>query len=148
MPGWPFFEVQEGRVVPALHEAGTNQDGVVLADLDAVLAGDGLGYFGGDGEVVGQDVDALGAGDVEQHAAAHDGGHALDAVLGHAAAAGLDLGRFEAAAHDSVAGKVGKRVEMSTGVAAHDDQLVGRAKATRAHGVAVTPLQSKDVGRM
>ena len=114
-----------------------------------MLPGDGLGDVGGDGEVAGQDVDALGAGHVQQNAAAHNGGHAFNAVLGHSAAAGLwTLGRFEPAAHNSIAREVGKRVEMRAGVAAHDDQLVGRAEASRAHGVAVAPLQGEHVGRM
>ena len=130
------------------HPSRTHQDAIAGADFHALGLGHGLQGLGIGPEPWRQNVHALRAGHVEQHAAPNHRCDGIDAPFLHAPPALLIAAGVDSPAQLPVLGHVRQRVDVRAGVAAHDDQLVRRAVAAGPEGVAMAPLQGEDVWRM
>ena len=121
---------------------GPDQDDVALADLDARGAGQVVGR---DRVIVGQ---RLGAGDVQQHAAAEDRRDRVDRMPLQAAGVRLRVRRLFAAVELAAAREMAERVDMRAHVTAHRDRVGRRAVAGRSDVFAVLFHQAVQERRM
>ena len=97
-------------LVPQLAPAGVDDDGVARLERQVLLLDGSFEVGDGDLVGVGEHVDALEAGDINQDASGHQHADVLDAELGEAVA-GRDVFGLEAIVVTVVVGLVGEAVE-------------------------------------
>jgi hypothetical protein len=112
------------RRIPQRQIAGAHEDHVARAQLGSVVLDAAREHRPVDGGVRGEDVDALGAGDVEEHATADEAGAmVLDAEHGGAAEGGHVAGPV-AVVHRVVVHHVGEGIPLGRPLQRHLEHVV------------------------
>ena len=128
-------------VVPVAGPAGAHQNDVPGGDRDVGAVCRPLEMVGVDDKVVGQCLQALGGGDIEQDAAAEDRLDGIDMVHRQAGRVRLATNGVVPAVQFSVQRKVAQRVDVRSDMPAEGERIRGRADSVPG-GLAVSLAQA------
>ena len=138
---------EAGGIVPQGGPAGTQQGHIAGADFDSLGAHGRFEMLGRDLEILGKDA-AVEAGDIEQDAAAQNGGNGIDREPAEAGGAGLQRSGFPAPVQAAAAGEMAQGIDVRPHVAPQGKGFGGGAIALRPNVLAMLFNEREEERRM